>query len=213
MASLYYIAVSYKYGIGNALSNIATIGIILIYAQWGLLSSTLAIVLEFISLMTIGGVNTIGERKDILILLAIGLGLNVLRVVKYNKDKKGSGWKVRDVLFTEYRPRKLWLGFRVIIYSLLISMAASIANQMGTVDGVEVTLLSSLWLILPIFSTIANILVISDMYLLRLMVQAVYMVIAYMSLAIGQAGYINLVSSIVMTITILIGLYDYRKSA
>ena len=55
MASLYYIAVSYKYGIGNALSNIATVGIILIYAQWGLLSSTLAIVLEFISLMTIGG--------------------------------------------------------------------------------------------------------------------------------------------------------------
>ena len=198
------IALVYKCSIWLAVSNITFVISMLLYSKFSILGILFMIISNMCSNI---GIYESGTEVSITgTSLVLMFGLIVAIAYKFIKDESNDTAikKLINILKSENRPivTKTWT--KLIILSILLSISVSACRDMN------ITLLTSLWVMCPLFSDIAIAARIEDGYILKLLSQVVLMYILYMQHVLGGLDYINLVSVILVTVSILLGIFEIQ---
>lgn len=184
-----------------ALVSILDIVAILLYAKYSWQSVVLFLFAEVLSIV---------ELKTGITNVAFILIAGVL-VILANKAIKSRGVTLISVIKSKNRPRSIRFVFRIIMYSLFVTSIGTVSRSFTTLDGTGLTLLSSVWLIVPTFYTIATVLMISDMYILRMMYQVILGVLNYMQFTLGKCNYISVVTTLITFVVLIVGHIEFKS--
>lgn len=203
------------------LGNILTIVAILAYSGNTVISTWMFFISE---LCYIGVAKKLEQNMviynipytELTILMVGALVGTVILVRKYRKRDivpvESYKDKLSNILRIKHKPIKLKPVFRIMIYSLLVATAMGIAASMEVVGNTDFTMLSSLWITAPTFYILAVALHISDAYILGMIKQVVYIVIAYMSIVTGGNNYVYIASNIIIMSSLIVGYIDFRAN-
>ena len=222
-ACVAYMAIGVVVG-GNSLmiiGSMLTIVAILNFAHRTTLSIILFTLVELCNVgMVIGGYGTTKAASLLspeLLVLSIGSIINLVYIgyrIKRDKVYVGETLSNRAINFILYKtkPIRLKFIFQVMLYSIIVTVCMAVASGLTQMGDQEITMLTSIWIVMPTFYTLATVLRLSNMYILRMMAQVVYLIVVYMRFSLGQADYVGAVSSSLILITLIIGYVEFKIS-
>lgn len=202
------------------IANILTIVAILLYAEKVVLSIILFTLAELcnwatwvVSLKSVNALQIANPELYILIIGSVIALIFMILNIKKNKLNLGKTFKEKavSILTFKQRPRKLKPIFRVIIYCLFITACTSVAKSMTILGRGDITLLTAMLAIIPTFTVIATVGMISDMYIMHFIASGGMLIITYMQIVIGKVSVLSAISTLIITITLILGYIDYRR--
>lgn len=216
VAILVYMVLAFKTGagLGYFIASVLTLLAIAVYNKNIVDANILFWIVSLISAIGIkSNTESVGvEINAELMIYNIGIIVYGLIVIKdYYKSKKvGEGKTLKDIIETPRKPIKLYMIFRIILWAIMVTTAMAVANASIVLGTGSMSLLLSLFVIIPTFAALTSALGLVDTYYVRIIGQLVLLYIGYMRARLGQSSTLSIIDNSIILLFIIIYYIEYR---